>query len=145
MIDTKAYTEVYYIINCLSALNKEKIPEEIRKNIESKMDKNYIFNVDINNIKNIQLLDDTKRILSILYTDYFASDEERNAIKAKELAIAISKEEEIKKEQINQYEIKFDKNVNNTSNDKTECKNLVEYKTSYFKRMLERIKKIFKK
>jgi hypothetical protein len=145
MIDSRAYTEVYNIINCLSVSNKEKIPEDVRKNIENNMDKEYVFDVNINNIGSMPLLEDTQKILATLYTDYFASEEEREAIKAKEIAISIAKEKELESNQTNQYEIKFDKNDDNVLKEEAECKDLVEYKTNYFKRMLDKIKKIFKK
>lgn len=83
MLDKKAYTEVFYIINEMSEELRSKIPSEIIKNIENKMDRNYKFNIE-DDIENAELLEDTEKILSVLYTDYFATDEEREVIKNKE-------------------------------------------------------------
>ncbi len=83
MIDSKAYTEVFYIVNSMSERMKEKIPLNIRNNIENKMDKSYKFNIK-KDIMNMQLLDDTEKLLSVLYTDYFATNEEKDIIKNKE-------------------------------------------------------------
>lgn len=84
MIDSKAYTEVYYIINEMSDELKTKIPQNIIKNIKEKMDNNYQFNIENKDVENIKLLEDTEKILSVLYTDYIATEYERKIIKAKE-------------------------------------------------------------
>ena len=76
MMDSKAYTEVYNIINCLSDEYKEKIPNKVIEAIKYKMDKNYEFNIDLDNINDLELMEDTERILSVLYTDYISSEEE---------------------------------------------------------------------
>ena len=83
MLDKKAYTEVFYIINEMSEELRSKIPSEVIKNIENKMDRNYDFSIE-DDIENAELLEDTEKILSVLYTDYFATDEEREVIKNKE-------------------------------------------------------------
>ena len=84
MLDKKAYTEVFYIINEMSEELRSKIPSEIIKNIENKMDRNYDFNIE-DDIENAELLEDTEKILSVIYTDYLASDEEREIIQKKEM------------------------------------------------------------
>lgn len=84
MINSKAYTEVYYIINEMSDELKSKIPQSIKKNIKENMDKNYQFDVESKDIETIDLLEDTEKILSVLYTDYIATEYERKIIKAKE-------------------------------------------------------------
>lgn len=84
MINSKAYTEVYYIINEMSDELKSKIPQDIIANIEEKMDNNYQFNIENKDIEDIKLLEDTEKILSVLYTDYIATEYERKIIKAKE-------------------------------------------------------------
>lgn len=83
MLDKKAYTEVFYIINEMSTELRSKIPSEIIKNIENKMDRNYEFNIE-DDIENAELLEDTEKILSVLYTDYLATEEEREVIRNKE-------------------------------------------------------------
>lgn len=91
MLDKKAYTEVFYIINEMSEEMRSKIPDKILKNIQARMDKEYKFYVDEDNIENIELLDDTEKILSVLYTDYFATYEERKIILNKEKIIKNAK------------------------------------------------------
>lgn len=115
MLDKMAYTEVFYIINEMSEEMKSKIPEKIMKNIQDRMDKNYEFYVDEENIENLKLLDDTEKILSVLYTDYFSTDEEKEIILNKEKIIANSrKNKEIEKIEINEI---FSKTSRKTNDD----------------------------
>lgn len=94
MLDSRAYAEVNTIIRALSTRERNKIPKKIRDNIEQKMDKNYTCNIDCKDIKNAILLDDTKKILSVLYTDYFSTYDER------EIATKIEKNRYLKEEQL---------------------------------------------
>lgn len=102
MLSSKAYSEVFYIINAMSDELKSKIPKELIKNIENKMDKEYKLNLENEDIENIELLEDTEKILSVLYTDYIATEEERQIIKNKEALIKTKKEAELSKVKLNE-------------------------------------------
>ena len=104
MINPKAYTEVNEIIKSMPEEMKDKIPEDIRKTIDYNSDKNYYFTFD--DFEKSELLEDTKKILSVLHTDYFATENERKAILAKERLIEIQREK--KKQQ--EYPSDFMKN-----------------------------------
>lgn len=84
MLQSKAYTEAYYIISKMSDEMRSKIPDKIVNNIKSRMDKNYKFHIQNDDFENAVLLDDTEQILSVLYTDYLSTDEERKVILYKE-------------------------------------------------------------
>lgn len=84
MLDARAYTEAYFFINMLDKEIREKIPEKIIKNIEQRMDKNYEFSDE-----NIELLEDTEKILSVIYTDYLSTPEEKEVILSKERILAM--------------------------------------------------------
>lgn len=101
MLDKKAYTEVFYIINEMSEELRSKIPSEIIKNIENKMDRDYEFNIE-NDIENVELLEDTEKILSVLYTDYLATDEEREVIRNKEKMLKEKHKTDLPEVKINQ-------------------------------------------
>lgn len=137
MIDGKAYTEVFYIINSMPVGMREKIPLNIRKNIESKMDKNYKFSID-KNIKTMSLLADTEKLLSVLYTDYFATNEERIIIKKKEKS-EYEKLENLKRKQ-------YDLNVfkKNTIQNENQSLEIVPQNNSIIAKILRKIKKIIK-
>lgn len=84
MLQSKAYTEAFYLISQMSDEMRNKIPEKVLNNIKSRMDKNYIFNADNNDFEGTKLLEDTEKILSVIYTDYFSTEEEYEVIKYKE-------------------------------------------------------------
>lgn len=90
MINKKAYTEINEIIKSFPKEMQEKIPENLRKTIDYNSDKNYYFTFDSS--EKTELLEDTKKILSVLYTDYLATESERKVILAKERLIEIQKD-----------------------------------------------------
>lgn len=96
-MESKAYTQTYVIIENLSEDLKKKIPTKVINAIKSKMDSSYEFNITDEDIENIELLEDTEKLLSVIYTDYLANEEERKVIKGKE-KIVLLKEEAKKKE-----------------------------------------------
>ena len=81
-LNPKAYSQVSYILNNISSELKNKIPREIISLIEKKKDTTYKINID--NIEDLELLEDTEKILSVIYTDFIATEEERKIIKNKE-------------------------------------------------------------
>ena len=93
-MESRAYTQAYVIINELSEEIKNKIPEKIINAIKSKMNKAYEFVISDEDIEKMELLEDTEKILSVIYTDYLATDEERKIIKQKEKSIFLNKEKE---------------------------------------------------
>ncbi len=103
MLENKAYSEVYYVIQNLSDEQIKKIPLKIVETIKNKMNMNYYLEIKDTNIKKIKLMEDAEKILSVIYTDYLASEEERRIILNKEKIIEIKKELE-KKE-------KYDTNI----------------------------------
>lgn len=114
MISPKAYSQVNYIINNISEDKKNKIPEQMLKLIEEKRDKDYdLKNVDIDRL---ELLEDAKNVLSVIYTDYIATEKERNIIKLKERSLYRKKEiEKIEKYQnkdiFKRKDINIDKSI----------------------------------
>ena len=64
----------------LKEYNKiDKIPEKYIWLIEDNMDKDYVFFVD--NFETTMLSEDTKKILTFLYTDFLSTSEERIVLK----------------------------------------------------------------
>ena len=139
--DRKALTEVWKILNQYED-DIEEIPEKYMWVIEDNMDKDYVF--DIENIKDVELMEDTRSILTYLYTNYLSSSEERNVLKNLENIQRKQKEK--------QYEIKFKhrekvEEMKNTEKIKQEEKflQIVERKENIFKRMIRFIKNIFRR
>ena len=110
-MDRRAYTEVNYIINEMPDEMKNKIPKEVEANIQNKMDRNYV--VQIDDIEDAKLLPDTEKILAVLYADYLATEDEKKSIKNMEDKIKNKKIQEINKNVINPFENKENSIKNN--------------------------------
>lgn len=139
-LDRRALAEVYTIIRALEESTLKKIPSNIVDAIRYNMD--FKYEVDYSNLLNNELLDDTKKILSVLYIDYLASYEERDVIyKMENLKYA------------NNDNIFFDsknKNVSKSNtlneNDKKELIEVQEVKKeSFIQKNISRIKRIFER
>lgn len=126
-----AYKQVYDI---LLLIDSSEIPEDVMQNLEEKMDKNYKFD-----IKNDQLLEETKDILSAIYTDYLSSDEEKEIIN--NLEKVYNEQIELEKKQ------KYGKDVFEKENDKTienVSNQLIEKKENIFTKIINLFKGILK-
>ena len=138
-MDSKAYTEVNYLINEMSEEMRNKIPINILKNIQNRMDKNYNFSIENEDFENVKLLDDTEKILSVLYTDYFATEEEKEVIQNKERILENKKREENNNLELNEI---F---PNKKEETKKELNFLVEKKEKWYKKLIDNFIKIFKR
>lgn len=150
MIDNypKAYKEVLEILKYMPKSEVEKIPQEMIDTFEYKKDKNYKFvlNEDAD-FGNLDLLDETKAIISNIFRDYWATPEQREKIIAKQ-KYDIQKIEEEKMQKYNPDDL-FKKNNDNKENVTIENynKNLpVEIKKeNFFRKLVNYIKGLFKK
>ena len=97
-----AYTEVIEILKHISEECLNNIPKEILQYFQENCKKDYEYNVtEFDTFENQEMLYETKVILSILYRDYFASEEIRKKILQKEyIEMQI-----IEKEKSNKYNI----------------------------------------
>ena len=137
-LDRRALAEVYTILRALEESTLKKIPSNIVDAIRYNMD--FKYEVDYSKLLNNELLDDTKKILSVLYIDYLASYEERDVIyKMENLKYA------------NNDNIFFDsKNISKSNtlneNDKKELIEVQEVKKeSFIQKIISRIKRIFER
>lgn len=81
----KAYKEVIEILKYVPQESVNKIPNEMLETFKIKMDNNYNFSIDINKkLEEQNLLDETKAILANIFRDYWATNYQRERIKAKE-------------------------------------------------------------
>ena len=136
----KALREVYEIINEYEEDDLDKIPMKIKKVIEDNMDKEYEF--DIDNLENIELIPDTKKILAYLYTEFLSSIEEKEVLK--KLA-KIQDEEKRKKEeeQIKNISV-FRNNEEKISDKNTNIEtSIIVYKETIFTKLKKWFKKLF--
>lgn len=138
-ITKEAYSEVYAILNLMSWNSISKIPEKIWENIDNKRDKDKI--IEINNIEDYQASEQANKLLAVLYRDYFATDEEKEVIKAKEKILEQKEQEEL-------YEKYNPDNLFNNKVSKFETVEnsvaMVEYKESIMIKIKNWFKQIFK-
>lgn len=152
MMDKRAYTEAYRLIEVLPEELKKKIPDSLILGIKNNMDNSYEFEIDDENLDDMVLLDDTEKILSVIYTDYLASDEEKKVIKNKEMSILKEKENE-KKENYSDSYYNFPKEKNNYENnyvkksgETEENKNVIKIpKEKWYQKFMKMLKHMLKK
>ena len=135
MIEAKAYTQVSYIISLMSNSLKEKIPQDFIDMIERNKDKNY--EIKEENVKDMVLLSDTEKILSVIYTDYIASEEEKVIIKNKEKMLYLKEDNKEK------YNIDLFKNMENGKKTKNEKASMVpKIEKRWYQKIFEKIRKL---
>ena len=138
----KAYNEVIEILKYVPKEEKEKIPNEIIKMFEEKMDKNYLFKYDESkSFEEQELLIETKAIFANIFRDYWATPEQKEKILAKQNYDRM-KAEEAKREKYNPDNL-FIKKENDTKIGKNENA-IVVYKESIIKRIINKVKRILK-
>jgi hypothetical protein len=74
----KAYKEVLHILDSSPKEMVDKIPENVMEVFRANADENYECDFDIND-ENVELLDETKNILGMIYYKYWCEDEEEKA------------------------------------------------------------------
>ena len=80
-----AYTEVIEILKYISEEYVRNIPKEIIEYFQEKSKKDYEYTVtEFDTFENQEMLYETRVILSILYRDYFVSEEVKTKIIQKE-------------------------------------------------------------
>ena len=134
-MNSKAYTEVNFIINEMSNELSNKIPKEIKEMIKEKMDETYEFYIDDEEWEEKELLEDTEKILSVLYTDYIANEEEKKVILNKE-KIIMQKKYENSIHTKNLCDVFPNKKYFNEEKEIV----IVEYKKTWYKKIIEYIR-----
>ncbi len=142
----KVYKEVYEIVKHVPEEDFNKIPKEILEKIHAEMDKEYEYYIDFDNFQNQEMLYETQLILAMFFRDYWATEEQKRKIKAKERYDEQVNQENLREQynpndlfhnKRNHHEIKIE-NVN------TETA-MVEYKENIFQKIQKFIKNIFNK
>ena len=80
-----AYREVYEILKLVPKEDLNKIPAEFLQIVKKNMNKNYDFsiNLDIDFVKEQEILYETKVILAYVFLNYWATEDEKRIIRAK--------------------------------------------------------------
>ena len=129
-----AYTEVYTILKELNEEEYSKIPPEVLETIEENMNKEYEFMLDDElELKEQQMLPETKAILFNLFRDYLATTEQKEKI------IKMQNEErqknELKKQQNYNVDVFQNKTKISTKTIENQDNELIKYKESIFSKI----------
>lgn len=142
MIDKRVFNEVKATIEILEDSLKQKIPQSFMDFLENNKCKNYFFEYDINKgIDEQDYIEDTKTMITIMYRDYFCSEEER-----KNLDIILEENEKKYQEEIKEkYNIEkiFQRTKEYKFENKIENNELVVYKETFAMKLLNKIKSFF--
>lgn len=139
-VNRKALTEVYEILQEYED-DIDEIPEKYMYVIEDNMDRDYIFSTE--DLENIELLEDTKKILTYLYTNFLSTPEERTILKQLE-KIQYEKSQEQNKISSNVLERKHIK-TNNEQQENIDLHPAVVKKENIFTKVIKFIKNLFKR
>ena len=137
-----AYTEVYTILQELNEEEYNKIPPEVIETIEANRDEDYEYELDDEvELKEQPMLPETKAILFNLFRDYLANPEQK--AKIIRMQNEARQKNELKKQQMYNTDLFANKPKKNATENNNETIQIVEYKESIFKSILNKIKSFF--
>ena len=137
-----AYAEVYTILQELNEEEYNKIPPEVIKTIEANRNEDYEYELDDElELKDQPMLPETKAILFNLFRDYLATPEQK--AKIIRMQNEARQKNELKKQQMYNTDVFANKPKENLAENNNEIMQIVEYKESIFKRILNKIKSFF--
>ena len=139
----RAYTEILEIIKYFPKEEYDKISPEKINFYKQNMDKNYMFTINPElDLSEQNISAETNAIIVNLFTDYFATEEQKTKIK-EILDLNQKRLEEEKRKRYNPDNIYINTKNNHVSiSEATTNTQLVEYKISFFKRFKNFILKI---
>lgn len=141
-----ALVEVLEIINCLEDSEKKKIPDEIIKFYEENKSTTYKPNINLDDdISNINLMNKTSEIIAGLYIDYLCNDETEKQNYINQLKQIEQKVETEKREIYNPDSIFKDRTQVIQKPISEDQSMVVAKKQNIFSKILDKIKKLFKK
>lgn len=150
MVKTKdkvscAYKEIYEILKIFPKELVDKIPKYKLDYIKQNMDESYEYNITKETFDGKTILDETAAILAILFRDYWATEKQKIKI--------INYHNTQREKMANEIKEKYDpENVfrqrrteQEKIDEKKENLSVVEYKENILKKLLNKIKLIFKR
>ena len=136
--------QVSEIINYLSPELKNKIPKKLLTYFEQNKSKNYNWNLDkTKSLKEQDLLENTKEILTMIYKEYLCDEKKKQEIEKVLIENEINYQKSLSKKYSSDVFSK--KNRVSVYTDKTSNVELLKQEESIFKRIINKIKSIFKK
>jgi len=124
------YKQVYDV---LKTLDDSRVPEKILLNLQEIMDEKYEFDMD-----HEELLEESKDILSAIYTDYLATDDEKDVILKLEDSYR-QKEEKVKRDK---YDVDVFKNKESNKQEGEQTQ-IVKQENNFIKKVVRKLKNLF--
>lgn len=139
----KALVEVDAVLSCLDYNEYKKIPTNIINAIENNKDEEYMYEYDEElEYEDWSLMPETKAILYNIFKKYLATEEQRKYLKQKERLENYKIESEKIKKYNSENLFKKEKEVKKVEQE--ENNELIVKRDSSFKRILEKLKSIFR-
>lgn len=141
---SKAYVETIELLKYFSIEQVKKIPEEKLKVFLKFKDESYIYKVDeTKSFFEQDMMLETKAIFTILFEDYWATDEQREALKQKEKE-AFKELEDKKRNLYNPDNLFKNKKVNEVEN-YIKNTNITLLNEKWYNKIIRVLKNIFKR
>lgn len=138
----QAYTEVNCLLKYFPKEYIDKLPNKLLEMIQNRSDRKYNINVDVKkDLESQNISKKTKDILVVLKYNYWSTDDEKKYLRKKFYENELAFQDEISKKYNTDNLFK-----NKTSNKKIEISEnvlMVEYKETWFSKILNKIKIIF--
>ena len=153
----QAYAEIDAFIEILPDDIKRKIPKNMKEFFKNQKDKNYKKEIDINiPIEDQNLKEETLALIALFYIKYICEDEEekrnlKNIYAENERKYREEIRDKYSVEKAMQKRNEVRNNFNNkentikNQNESTKEKSLTEYKESILKKIINKIKSLFKR
>lgn len=132
--EQKALAEVYVIILKMNKELQDKIPIEIKQNIASYMDKQHWYEISM------EMMPETKVLLSVIIEKYLADKKLKKKL-TEYNRYYYTQSEEMK---VKNYNLKKIFDITESKSEKNEEVEIIEYKESFLKRIMNKLKKLFK-
>ncbi len=141
-----ACTEVLEVLNYISKEDYNKVPRDVIQVLENNKKDDIVFLYNPWKDINEQKMSETGRMmLALFFRDYWATEVQKNKIKA----FQNNKRHQIEEENRQKYNTDIFKNrnttINESQNEQAENIQLVEYKENIFRRILGFFRKMFGK
>ncbi len=146
-MNSEIYVDISVIISMMPTEMKSKISNNFINFIENNKSNNYISNINPKiPLKEQNIRKETKEMMGIIYRDYLCNDKERINLlqqEKRELEKLETEKREIYNPDniFNRNNLKENDNVNDIKNEVA----MVEYKETFFRKFIKKIKNIFHK
>ena len=150
-ITKQTFSEVNDVLNHMDDELYNQIPKKFIKLIKNNMDENYKVSIDYSKgINNVDLSKETRLVLALIYRDYICDDNERKELIESEQHELRKIEQELREKYNPDNIFKKQKNKEENTEEIKESTeenqtNMTIYKESIFIRIINMIKRVFRK